>query len=154
MSPVPALNPHWPEPGPAAARCVSCAWHFLGGRGKPVDRCRRHRAEPVDPRWPACPAYVSVPDLDCLTCGACCREAYHSVEVGARDPFVRLHPERVSRDDGRLVVTRDGPRCACLAGESGAYHCVVYADRPKTCRDFPLGGQSCVEARRRVGLTP
>jgi Fe-S-cluster containining protein len=116
-----------------------------------VDRCRRHRNEAVSLHWQACVAYT--PALDCLTCGACCREAYHSVEVGPRDPFVRLHPERVSTQDGRLVVTREGSRCACLAGELGGYHCVVYADRPRTCRDFPQGGQSCVEARRRVGLT-
>jgi Fe-S-cluster containining protein len=91
--------------------------------------------------------------VDCLTCGACCREAYHSVEVGARDPFVRKHPDRVSQQDGRLVVTRNGERCGCLAGGPGDWHCVVYPDRPKTCRDFPMGEQSCVEARRRVGLT-
>lgn len=145
------MNPLWPAPGPEG-RCVDCAWHYLGGRGKPVDRCRRHHGETVDPRWPACPAFTT--GLDCLTCGACCREAYHAVEVGRRDPFVRLHPERISELDGRLQVTRCGERCGCLEGELGAFHCVVYADRPKTCRDFPLGGQSCVEARRRVGLTP
>lgn len=145
------MNPLWPAPGPDA-RCVSCAWHYLGGRGKAVDRCRRHRGEAVDPRWPACPAYTE--SLDCLTCGACCREAYHAVEVGPRDPFVRLHPERVQREDGRIVVTRREERCACLAGGPGDWHCEVYEDRPRTCRDFPLGGQSCVEARRRVGLTP
>lgn len=155
MKPAPTVNPFWPAPPPEGAenaRCSTCVWHFVGGRGKAVDRCRRHRSEPVDPRSPACPAYTAA--VDCLTCGACCREAYHAVEVGPRDPFVRLHPDRVSMDDGRLVITRAGPRCACLAGGPGDYHCVVYADRPKTCRDFPAGGQSCVEARRRVGLTP
>lgn len=152
-TPLPAQNPLWPAPGPdGAARCAGCVWHFVGGRGKAVDRCRRHRSEPVDPRWPACPAYTAA--VDCLTCGACCREAYHSVEVGPRDPFVRLHPDRVNPKDGRLEVTRKGERCACLAGGPGDYHCVVYADRPRTCRDFPAGGQSCVDARRRVGLTP
>jgi hypothetical protein len=150
--PPPALNPLWPEPGPAGARCVGCVWHFVGGRGQGVDRCRRHRGEPVSPVWPACPAFTAA--VDCQECGACCREAYHSVEVGPRDPFVRLHPDRVVKHDGRLEVARSGPRCACLAGEPGAYGCVVYADRPRTCRDFPQGGQSCVEARRRVGLTP
>lgn len=144
------LNPLWPEAGPAG-RCVSCVWHYLGGQGKPVDRCHRHRGERVDPRWPACPAFAA--SVDCLTCGACCREAYHAVEVAPRDPFVRTHPERVVREDGRLVVRREGPRCACLAGEPGSWHCVVYADRPRTCRDFPMGERSCVEARRRVGLS-
>lgn len=148
-----SLNPLWPEPGPEG-RCAGCAWHFVGGRGRGVDRCRRHRNEPVSPLWPACPAFTSSEAIDCMTCGACCREAYHSVEVGPRDPFVRAHPGRVVTVDGRLQLPRPGGRCACLGGEPGAWSCVVYADRPRTCRDFPKGETSCVEARRRVGLTP
>jgi hypothetical protein len=144
-------NPLWPAPGPAG-RCKECVWRWLGGKGTPVDRCRRLGNERVDPRWPACPAFTA--RLDCADCGACCREAYHAVEVGRRDPYVRLHPDRVVEEDGRLVVKRAGPRCGCLTGEIGTFACVTYADRPKTCRDFPMGGQSCVEARRRVGLTP
>jgi hypothetical protein len=109
--------------------------------------------------------------LDCLTCGACCREAYHAVEVGPRDPFVRLHPEWLDVDPdlagpggARRIVQRvptpTGTRCACLGDSSRSpvdpldYRCVVYADRPKTCRNFEQGGANCVEARRRVGLTP
>ncbi len=87
--------------------------------------------------------------FDCLSCGACCREAYHAVEVSRRDRFVRLHPELLEVVDGRLNVRRAGPRCGCL-GED--YRCSVYADRPKTCRDFERGGENCLEARRRVGL--
>lgn len=181
LPPVPATNPLWAarpgaakalapvgpgtpttsavepradgSPVPAGARCARCAWHYLGGRGKPVDRCRRFANEPVDPRWPACPAFLEDAELDCLTCGACCREAYHSVEVGPRDPFVRAHPDRVSSQHDRLVVTRAGPRCGCLAGGPGDWRCVVYADRPKTCRDFERGASNCVDARRRVGLS-
>ena len=33
------------------------------------------------------------------------------------------------------------------------YHCTIYDDRPKTCRDFTLGGEHCLTARQRVGLT-
>lgn len=145
------MNPLWPEPGPPGD-CGGCAWRHTGGRGRPVDRCRRHQDRRVDPGWPACPAFEAA--LDCQRCGACCREAYHRVEVGPRDPFVRLHPGRVVVDpeDGRRVVARAGARCGCLAGED-PYACVVYADRPRTCRDFAAGGANCLEARRRVGLT-
>jgi Fe-S-cluster containining protein len=127
-------------------------WHYVGGRGRAIDRCRRHRNEPISPLAAACPAFTA--SLDCQTCGACCREAYHSVELGPRDPFVRRHPEHVVLRDGRLQMPRDTGRCSCLGGEPGAWSCIVYADRPKTCRDFPVGETSCVEARRRVGLTP
>lgn len=147
---APATNPHWADPQ-ATETCASCVWRFVGGRGSPVDRCRRHGSARVSPEWPACPAWEA--SVDCLTCGACCREAYHAVEVSRRDPFVRSHPERVVPNEGRLNVRREGDRCACLAGGPGDWHCVVYADRPRTCRDFEQGGENCVDARRRVGLT-
>lgn len=147
--------------GPEGAQCRGCVWHFSGGRGAPVDRCRRHRNEPVHPLWRACEAFAA--SLDCLTCGACCREAYHAVEIAPRDPFLRLHPERVSteawegaqRSVVRRVPTLTGSRCSCLGDppEGEDYRCVVYDTRPRTCRDFERGSVNCVEARRRVGLT-
>ncbi len=158
--PVAARNPLWSEPGPAGSQCRGCVWHYVGGRGAPVDRCRRHRGEAVSPLAPGCPAFTAA--LDCLTCGACCREAYHAVEVAPRDPFLRLHPERIVRDAenaGRAVVRRvptpTGTRCSCLGDppEGEDYRCAVYRDRPKTCRDFEQASVNCVEARRRVGLT-
>lgn len=52
------------------------------------------------------------------------------------------------------TILRAGKRCACLQGDLGTFSCNVYPDRPKTCRDFELGGRNCVDARQRVGLTP
>lgn len=144
------VNPLWP-PGRAGvapeATCRDCVWRKPG---RQHDRCLRHAGAAVRFDWPACPAHTTDAALDCLACGACCREAYHAVEVGRRDPFVRFHPELLVTVDGRLNVRRAGPRCGCL-GED--YRCSVYADRPKTCRDFERTGANCVEARRRVGLT-
>ncbi|MEC8194267.1 MAG: YkgJ family cysteine cluster protein [Myxococcota bacterium] len=134
------------------ARCVGCVWHFVGGRGRAVDRCRRHANHRIRTDWPACPSYE--PSLDCLSCGACCREAYDAVEVGRRDPFVRAHPERVVEVEGRLNVRRAGAICGCLEPDAGTWPCAVYGDRPKTCRDFAAGGANCVDARVRLGLTP
>ena len=145
-------NPYGRDVGNPDAQCSSCAWHFVGGRGRPVDRCRRHGNQRVDTDWPGCESHVET--LDCLTCGACCREAYDAVEVGARDPFVRLHPEWLKRVDGRWNIERDGGVCACLAPKDGTWGCTVYADRPRTCRDFEMGGTNCVDARVRLGITP
>ena len=79
------------------------------------------------------------------------------MEVAPRDPFARTHAALLEtvREDGRLlrVLPRPGGRCRCLGGEPGAWACTAYADRPRTCRDFPVGEESCLEARRRVGLT-
>ncbi len=138
-------------PGPEDATCATCLWRFRGGRGRAVERCRRHKDARVDPAWSACAGWT--PSLDCQSCGACCREAYHAVELGPREPFLRTHPQHVTLQDGRPTLPRPDGRCVCLGGAPGAWACAVYAERPRTCRDFPVGGQSCVEARRRVGLT-
>lgn len=149
------LNPYWPAPPPQdtspLARCGSCVWHFRGGRGTQVDRCRRHGSQPINPDAPPCPAYADA--LECQACGACCREAYHSVEVSRRDPFVRAHPDLLVEVDGRLTLPRANGRCACLEGQ-GRFRCNVYDERPRTCRDFERGSENCLTARRRVGLTP
>jgi hypothetical protein len=132
-----------------AATCSGCAWRNHA-------RCRQANAK-IDPAWPACERFEAV--LDCQTCGACCRAAYHSVEVARRDPAVKAHPELIV-DRGRyLEVLRNGDRCAALEGgrlEHGTttrYHCTIYDDRPRTCRDFTLGSAHCLTARRRVGLS-
>ena len=146
------LNPLSPDSGPATSRCGGCVWHFVGGRGPAVSRCRRHGGARLDPDWPGCSAFTA--SLDCLSCGACCREAYHAVEVGPRDPFVRAHPDRVVQVDGRLNVRRRHGVCACLDPQSENWPCVVYADRPKTCRDFEAAGPNCVDARVGWGSLP
>ncbi len=146
------MNPLWAEPPPEpGARCATCAWRYRGGRGRAVERCRRHEGARVDPTWAGCPAWEA--ELDCLTCGACCREAYDVVEIGPRDPFRKLHPERVEVVDGHVQVKRSGSRCRCLGPPEGEYDCVVYDERPKLCRDFTLGSANCVFARRKVGLS-
>jgi Fe-S-cluster containining protein len=94
--------------------------------------------------------------LSCQSCAACCRHAYDLVPLGKREPARRLHPELVETDGNLVHLRRDpaGQRCAALSGPAqGPYACSIYADRPRTCRDFPLGGTTCLEARRRVGLT-
>ncbi|MBS1214659.1 MAG: hypothetical protein H6R26_3276, partial [Proteobacteria bacterium] len=91
-----------------------------------------------------------------LSCGACCREAYHSVEISAREPVNRLHPSLVVVEPTRRKLRRDGDRCAALAGGTTAvepYACAIYDDRPRTCRDFTRGSANCLDARRRVGLS-
>ncbi len=138
--------------------CGDCAWHYRGGSGKPVDRCRQVDGARIDASWPACERFEA--ELDCQTCGACCRAAYHSVTISRRDPVVRAHPALVVDRGDYLEIRRVGDRCACLAGgESAAggaldrYRCIIYQERPRPCREFERGGGHCVVARRRVGLS-
>ncbi len=90
---------------------------------------------------------------DCRACGACCREAFDTVEVDEDDPFLRRHPGLVARTPfGRWGVVRCGSRCAALRGGPGDFTCRVYAERPRPCRDLEVGGPACRWARARVGL--
>jgi hypothetical protein len=145
----PAPHPTGLPLGAADGSCGTCAWRTGG-------RCRQ-AATRVDPVWPACERFE--PALDCQTCGACCRAAYHSVEVTRRDPVVRAHPSLIVDRGSYLEIRRCGDRCAALHGgaiEHGTttrYHCAIYNDRPRTCRDFTLGSAHCLTARRRVGLS-
>jgi Fe-S-cluster containining protein len=55
-----------------------------------------------------------------------------------------------------LKLLRDKSRCAALVGGNAAtepFHCAIYEGRPKTCRDFTLGSENCLAARRKVGLS-
>jgi len=149
---VPPPAPHptgLPARAPDAATCGTCAWRSNA-------RCRQANAK-IDPAWAACERFE--PALDCQTCGACCREAYHSVEVARRDPAVKRQPSMIVDRGSYLEVRRDGDRCAALEGglvELGTttrYRCTIYDDRPRTCRDFTLGSANCLIARRRVGLS-
>jgi hypothetical protein len=145
----PALHPSGLPAGAADATCGTCAW-------RTTTRCRQAGAR-VDPSWPACERFEAA--LDCQTCGACCRAAYHSVEVSRRDPAVMAQPAMIVDRGSYLELRRAGDRCAALEGGAIAqgttsrYHCTMYDDRPRTCRDFTLGSTHCLTARRRVGLS-
>jgi hypothetical protein len=137
----------------AGQACANCAWAFVE-RG--ARRCRHAPSVRLDKAAPACMRWEPAAELDCLSCGACCREAYHSVEISAREAVNKLHPELVIVCDTHRKLRRDGLRCAALHGgyEQGeAYACAIYENRPRACREFERGGEHCLDARRRVGLS-
>jgi hypothetical protein len=142
-----------PVPG---RTCGECAWRY--GRS---GRCHQAGVR-VAARAAACERFE--PALDCQHCGACCRAAYDCVEVSPRDPVRKKHPELVVVRGPFLEIRRNGDRCAALDGgtvqaaESGEprlvpFACSIYEDRPRSCRDFQAGGEHCLTARRRVGLS-
>lgn len=146
----PAAHPTGLPAGESGGTCGSCVWRFTS-RG--ATRCH-HVPTKIDAAWPACERYEATATVDCQTCGACCREAYHSVEVSPRDRFVKRHPDLVVKYETRLEVLRTGDRCANLQGDlRTGFACTHYEDRPQTCRDFTLGSDNCLIARRRVGLS-
>jgi hypothetical protein len=148
--------------GPVGETCGSCAWLYVGGRGPAVPRCR-HTAPAVGDgarttrEAPACARWEA--PLDCQSCGACCREAYHSVTVSVRDPVVWKEPDLIMRHGHRFEIRREGERCAALTVSTDSpgtkrYACAIYENRPRPCREFAANGRHCLDARRRVGLSP
>jgi hypothetical protein len=135
------------HPDPQGRTCGDCAWSRQSKRGKRI--CAKW-SRAIDPDDVACDRHER--ELDCRTCGACCRDAYSSVEIGAREPFAKKHPELVRRSNGRIALVREHGRCPALEGE-GRFTCRVYDDRPRTCRDFEVASANCYEARGRLGLS-
>ena len=157
---MPPTNPLWensrtdisPQPAPADARCGGCTWRHLPASGPSLPRCWRFPEAPaIRDDWPACPAFTAA--LDCQACGACCGPAYDCVEVERHEAIVQSHGHLLVEAWGQLQLPRPGGRCVCLVGEAPRLSCTLYSLRPQSCRDFPVGEQSCLQARRRVGLT-
>ena len=145
-------------PGSAERLCGDCTWAAVEEEAQAL-RClmasRAHNAPapPVTAEEMGCALHE--PKLtaeSCGACGACCREAYHAVEVADDDPVHQALPAILVQVDGRWQVRRSGDRCSQLLGELGSFHCQSYAHRPECCRDFEWGSENCREARQRVGL--
>jgi len=143
-------------------RCAQCAWAYRAGPGTKALRCHQTRsgttiASRVRPADRACERFE--PKLGkhaCAPCGACCRQGFDLVQVRVRDPIRKRHPELVHEDRHGFSLPRPNGLCVALVGDGGAatpYRCRVYRDRPRACADFELGGDACLQARRRVGLS-
>lgn len=139
------------------ASCGDCAWSYGAGASL---RCRQaNRAGRAEVRvrreLAACDRYEPrLTASDCAPCGACCREGFDRVDVRARDAIRKRHPNLVHEDGWGLHLPRPDGRCVALeVGAEHGHRCRVYADRPSACREFAVGGDACLEARRRVGLS-
>ncbi|WNV06885.1 YkgJ family cysteine cluster protein [Candidatus Methylospira mobilis] len=120
-------------------------------------RCRHSPELKLSGDESACVRWEARELLDCLRCGACCREAYDSVEVELDEPVRVTHPDLVLCDGKRCKLKRtEQNRCQALNGGGApteAYACSIYEDRPRTCREFERGGAHCLAARQKVGLS-
>lgn len=135
--------------------CGECAWAY----GQKVLRCRRSASGSDDRavvarEWPGCESFEAPLVSDsCRGCGACCREGYDRVELRRGDVVRKRHPELVSVDGAVAFIARPAGKCRALSESGGCYTCEIYEDRPKACAELEPGGDACLSARRRVGLT-
>jgi Fe-S-cluster containining protein len=90
-------------------------------------------------------------ELDCLACGACCKdnrvelddEDIARFEQGGRGDLAR--PPYARREDGAVIlVLRKDKRCKHLADDN---RCDVYDLRPSACSTFPVGSECCLSSR-------
>jgi Fe-S-cluster containining protein len=102
-------------------------------------------------------------ELDCLACGACCRQASDGRILVPAEDLVRWRKH--GRDDivAQLVPGHFGELAFACTSEGACVHlgtafspnaCSIYEDRGTTCRDFEKGSWQCHEFRRDVGLEP
>jgi Fe-S-cluster containining protein len=90
-------------------------------------------------------------ELDCLRCGACCKDNRVELEDEDTERFERAgrsdltRPPFAKRDDGRLVlVLRKDKSCKHLGGDN---RCAIYSIRPNACSTFPPASECCLSAR-------
>lgn len=102
-------------------------------------------------------------ELDCLTCGACCRTGSDGRILIPTDDLVRWR--ELGRDDIAAAVqpghfgmvafaTRKDGSCVHLGTDSSPNACSIYDIRGTTCRDFERGSWQCLEFRRDAGIEP
>lgn len=92
-------------------------------------------------------------DLDCRTCGACCRSPFAAVPVQQDDVIKNVYPDALEIYNGKIYVKRFADKCSALIDSSDeTCSCAVYEYRPRVCRDFAPGGHACLDARKRLGL--
>jgi Fe-S-cluster containining protein len=106
------------------------------------------------------PPDPETPELDCLTCGACCNTQRPGTIWVIEEDVERWRAE--GRDDilehlepghfEQLSLCMPDGKCVHHGTGEGPHHCAIYPTRPKTCRDFAVGCPACHIARREKGL--
>ena len=109
------------------------------------------------------PEPLPADELDCLTCGACCRQASDGRFLVPAEDLVRWQSQGRSDLLERIVPGHFGEMafaftaagaCVHLGTSECANACQIYEDRGTTCREFERGSWQCREFRRDVGLDP
>lgn len=104
---------------------------------------------------------MSDDELDCLTCGACCRTGHDGRILVPEADLVRWR--RIGRADLAEAIqpghfgevgfaTRDDGACVHLGTNASPNACRIYEDRGTTCREFERGSPQCLEFRRDPAL--
>lgn len=102
-------------------------------------------------------------ELDCLTCGVCCRTGHDGRILIPAEDLARWR--RIGRDDladaiqpghfGEVAFATDASgACVHLGTAFSPNACQIYEDRGTTCREFERGSWQCRSFRREHGIDP
>ncbi len=97
------------------------------------------------------PPYTQRMELDCLACGACCRDSRVVIEPSDRAAWRRAgRPELEGRvylhtSRGELVLKHAS--CGACVHFGADNRCGIYELRPFNCRVFPVGSEPCLTVR-------
>jgi Fe-S-cluster containining protein len=100
-------------------------------------------------------------ELDCLTCGACCRTGADGRILIPGEDLVRWRAlgrpdlaEATQPGHFGMVgfATRPDGSCVHLGTDANARACCIYDLRGTTCREFEKGSPQCLEFRRDFGV--
>lgn len=100
-------------------------------------------------------------ELDCLTCGACCRTGSDGRILVPPEDLVRWRrigradiAEQVQPGHFGMVGFATDPSGACvhLGTDESPNACQIYAIRGTTCREFERGSKQCLEFRREFAI--
>jgi Fe-S-cluster containining protein len=100
-------------------------------------------------------------ELDCLTCGACCRTGTDGRILIPPQDLTRWR--EIGRDDIAEAVqpghfgmvafaTRQDGSCVHLGTSESSNACRIYEIRGTTCQEFEKGSRQCLEFRREASL--
>ena len=97
------------------------------------------------------------PELDCLTCGACCRSGTDGRILIPPEDLLRWrglgrHDIAAAVQPGHFgmvgFATRADGSCVHLGTQTNPNACSIYDIRGTTCRTFEKGSPQCLEFRR------
>jgi len=100
-------------------------------------------------------------ELDCLTCGACCRTGSDGRILIPPEDLIRWRSlgradiaEQVQAGHFGMAAfaTDDQGACVHLGTDESENACQIYPIRGTTCRDFERGSKQCLEFRREFGI--
>lgn len=82
--------------------------------------------------------------MDCHNCGACCKYVLQNTNL----PPTELDKLRNMQKFYNVMFIP----CACKHFDKTTKTCLIYNDRPDACKNFKVGGLTCLLCRKADGI--